>query len=182
MPGRLSGRLVAAGNPFTEAGRKQASGEAHLQVADSDLANSAIVNALYSIMSVKLGKHEPTGRGFIEARLEGERLEIPVVRYSNRGVDLWAIMAVVNVFQGRASPLEGSAAGSARPLKDLKLPFMADVDKMLAALQGGLATVRIYGTLGAPDPRVVPFAATGDAFRRFMIGEVKNEVQGTAGR
>ena len=59
---------------------------------------------------------------------------------------------------------------------------MADVDKMLAALQGGLATVRIYGTLGTPDPRVVPFAATGDAFRRFMIGEVKNEVQGTAGR
>jgi hypothetical protein len=182
MPGRVSGRVIGAGNPFTEVGRKQSSGEVRLRLTESDLANSKIVDALYAVMSVKLGKREPTGRGFLEARLEGERLEVPVVRYSNRGVDVWANAAVVNVFKGTASPIEGSAAGSARPLKDLKLPFMGDVDKILSALQGGLATVSIQGTVGDPDPKVIPFAATGDAFRRFMVGEVKNEVRGTAGR
>jgi hypothetical protein len=151
-------------------------------VTESDLANSKIVNTLYSVMSVKLGTTQPTGHGFAEARLEGERLEIPVIRYINRGVDVWVNAAVVNVFQGGASPLEGTAAGSARPLKDLKLPFMGDVDKIISALQGGLVTVNIGGTLREPDVRVIPFASAGDAFRRFMIGEVKNEVRGTAGR
>jgi hypothetical protein len=59
---------------------------------------------------------------------------------------------------------------------------MADVDKMIAALQGGLVTVGIKGTVREPDVQVIPFASAGDAFRRFMIGEVKNEVRGTAGR
>jgi hypothetical protein len=182
MPGRLSGTVIAAGDPLTEEGRKQSSGDVRLRVTESDLANSKIVNALYSVMSVKLGKPEPTGHGFLEARLEGERLEIPVVRYINRGVDVWANAAVVNVFRAGASPLEGTAAGSARPLKDLKLPFMADVDKIISALQGGLVTVDIKGTVRDPDVRVIPFASAGDAFRRFMVGEVKNEVRGTAGR
>jgi hypothetical protein len=86
------------------------------------------------------------------------------------------------VFKGAQSPVEGSAAGSARPLKDLKLPFMADVDQIFAALQGAVATASIEGTVGNPTPRVIPFAQSGEAFRRFMIGEVKNEVRGTAGR
>jgi hypothetical protein len=89
---------------------------------------------------------------------------------------------VLNIFQGVDSPIEGAAAGSARPLKDLKLPFMADVDQILRALQGGLATASIQGTLKDPQPRVLPFADAGEAFRRFMIGEVKSEVRGTAGR
>jgi hypothetical protein len=182
MPGRLRGTVIAAGNPFSEEGRKRSSGDVRLRVTESDLANAKIVNALYAIMSVKLGKPQPTGHGFLEARLEGERLEIPVVRYINRGVDIWANAAVVNVFRAGASPIEGTAAGSGRPLKDLKLPFMADADKMIAALQGGLATVEIKGTLAEPDVHVIPFGSAGDAFRRFMIGEVKNEVRGTAGR
>jgi hypothetical protein len=105
-----------------------------------------------------------------------------VAKYTNRGVDIWANPAVVDIFMGRDSPIEGTAAGSARPLKDLKLPFMADVDKVLAALQGGLATVQIEGTVKEPKPRVIPFSAAGDTFRRFMLGEVKEATKGTAGR
>ena len=182
MPGRLSGKIIAAGNPFTPEGRKSSSGDVRLRLTDSDLANVKIVDALYALLSVKFGQTQPTGRGYASARLEGERLEIPVVRYVNRGVDVWANAAVVNVFRGLDSPIEGTAAGSARPLKDLKLPFMADVDKILSALQGGLATVNIGGTVREPEPKVIPFAQTGDAFRRFLVGEVKNEVRGTAGR
>jgi hypothetical protein len=181
-PGLLAGGLKVAGDAFTPQGRQMASGEASVRVTESDLANVDIVNFLYSVMSVKLGQQAPAGRGFATARLEGKRLEIPVVRYSNRGVDLWASGAVVDVFQGTNSPIEGSAAGSARPLKDLKLPFMDDVDKLISALQGGLVTVSIGGTVGEPNPRVITFAQAGEAFRRFMIGEVTNEVRGTAGR
>ncbi|HEY7120363.1 MAG TPA: hypothetical protein VH475_27490, partial [Tepidisphaeraceae bacterium] len=182
VPGRVTGHAIAAANPLTVRGRKEASGEVEMRLTESDLVNVATVNLLYNVLSVKLGPYEPTGRGYIMARLEGERLEIPVVRYFNRGVDLWSNAAVVNVFLGANSPVEGTAAASARPLKDLKLPFMADVDQVLRALQGAVATASIQGTVGKPAPKVIPFALTGDAFRRFMLGEVRNEVRGTAGR
>jgi hypothetical protein len=153
-----------------------------VRITDSDLANAAFVNALYGVLSVKLGKQAPNGTGHLTARLEGERLEIPSMRYQNRGVDVWMSGTIVNVFDGRQSRVEASAAGSARPLKDLKLPFMADVDQVLKALQGGLATVSIGGTIGKPDIKVIPFMAAGSTLRRFVLGEVSSEVRGTAGR
>ena len=182
MPGLLSGYAMAAGNPFSERGQKAASGEAKVRLTESDLMNVKAVNLLYSIMSVQLGKPVPSGKGFIQARLEGQRLEIPALRYSNRGADIWANAAVVDVFDGAKSPIEGTAAGSVHPLRDLKLPFMADVDKIISALSGSVATVRLRGTVGNPDPQVIPFADSGETFRRFMIGEVKNEVRGTSGQ
>jgi hypothetical protein len=182
MLGKLSGRLVAAGNPYSDQGRREASGEFDVRITESDLANVGFINALYSILSVRLGKQPPSGHGHVTARLEGERLEIPTMRYQNRGVDVWMSGAILDVFQGGTSPVEAQAAGSARPLKDLKLPFMADVDQVLKALQGGLATVDIGGTVREPVIKVIPFAASGDTFRRFMLGEVRNEVRGTAGR
>jgi hypothetical protein len=59
---------------------------------------------------------------------------------------------------------------------------MADVDKIISALSGSVATVRLQGTVGNPDPKPIPFADSGETFRRFMIGEVKSEVRGTSGR
>jgi hypothetical protein len=182
VPGRVSGQAIAAGNPFTPEGRRSASGDVTLSLTDSDLANVAFVNALYTVMSIKWDRSHPTGRGYVSARLEGPRLEVPILRYTNRGVDIWANAAVVDIFKVGDSPIEGTAAGSARPLKDLKLPFMADVDKVLAALQGGLATVAIEGTVKQPKPRVIPFAASSDTFRRFMLGEVSEATKGSAGR
>jgi hypothetical protein len=182
MPGKLSGRVVVAGNPRTDQGRREASGDFNVRIAESDLANVSFVNVLYSVMSVKLAKEAPSGHGYLTARLEGQRLEIPSMRYQNRGVDVWMSGTILDVFKGRDAPVEATAAGSARPLKDLKLPFMADVDQVLKALQGGLATVEITGNVGKPVTKVIPFAAAGDTFRRFMLGEVRNEVRGTAGR
>jgi len=182
MPGRLTGSVIAAGNPFTDSGRRQASGEVNLRVTDSDLVNIDAVTALYNILSVQGGNKAPTGHGFLNARLEGSRLEVPGVKYFNRGIDLWAAVTVNDIFKGTDATLEGSAAGSARPLKDLKLPFMADVDKLLSALQGNLATVQIAGTVSQPQVKAIPFADAGGAFRRFMLGEVQNEAKATAGR
>jgi hypothetical protein len=124
----------------------------------------------------------PTGRGRASARLEGTRLEIPRIRYFNRGVDLWASATVLDLFKGVDSPIEGTAAGSARPLRDLKLPFMADVDAIMQSLQRSMATVQIGGTISAPKTDVVPFTSAGDSFRRFMVGEVKEETRGRAGQ
>jgi hypothetical protein len=181
-PGHLSGNLMAAGNPFSERGQQAASGEAKIRLTDSDLVNVQAVNLLYSIMSVQLGPPKPTGRGFIQARLEGKRLEIPAMHYFNRGADIWANAAIVDLFKGSDSPIEGTAAGSIKPLRDLKLPFMADIDKIISALSGSVATVSIQGSVGDPVVKVIPFAESGDTFRRFMVGEVKNEVRGTSGR
>ncbi|HSI32895.1 MAG TPA: hypothetical protein VK986_04835 [Tepidisphaeraceae bacterium] len=182
MPGRLSGTIVAAGNPFTDAGRRTASGDVQLRVADSDLVNIDAVTALYNLLSLQGGNKAPAGKGYVIARLEGPRLEIARSKYFNRGVDLYAAVTAVDVFKGVDSPLTGTAGGSARPFKDLKLPFMGDVDKLLSALQGNVATVNIGGTIADPKIKAVPFAESGGAFRRFLVGEVQNEVGGTAGQ
>jgi hypothetical protein len=182
VPGLISGNAFAAGSRFSPDRRRDASGELHVRLTDSDLMNVPTVNFLYSVLSVQLGPPVPRGKGFIDARLEGPRLEIPAIRYVNRGVDIWANLTVLDVFKGIDSPIHGTAGGSARPLKDLKLPFMADVDQMLKALQGAIAVARIEGTIREPRNYLIPFSESGDTFRRFMLGEVKNEVRGTAGR
>jgi len=182
MPGLLAGNVMAAGNPFTERGQQSASGEAKIRLTESDLVNSPAINLLYTLMSVKLGPQVPSGRGLIVARLEGKRLEVPAMRYSNRGTEIWAKPVVVDVFKGAASPIEGVAAGSASPLRDLKLPFMGDIDRVISAWTGSVATVQLNGTIGAPTPRVILFSQSGETFRRFLLGEVKNEMNGTAGR
>jgi uncharacterized protein involved in outer membrane biogenesis len=182
VPGLISGTAFAAGSRFSPERRRDASGELHVRLADSDLVNVPTVNFLYSVLSVQFGPPVPRGKGFIDARLEGTRLEVPAIRYVNRGVDIWANLTVLDVFKGVDSPIQGTAGGSARPLKDLKLPFMADVDQMLKALQGAIAVVQIEGTIRDPRNHAIPFSESGDTFRRFMLGEVKNEVRGTAGR
>ena len=73
----------------------------------------------------------------------------------------------------------GFVVGSARPLKDLKLPLLADVDQIMGVLQQDLTTVKLDGPLEhGGNAKLVPFGEAGAALKRFIVGEVQTETRG----
>ena len=75
------------------------------------------------------------------------------------------------------SPLTGTAVGTARPLRDLRLPFLStyDLDAILALLQANLTTVGLGGTLRDPDIAPLAFEDLGQGMRSFILGDYEQE-------
>jgi len=71
------------------------------------------------------------------------------------------------------SPTDIYAVGSVRPLKDLKLPFIGDVDQVLAALQGNFATEHATGPFDNLTLQTIPFAGISNALRELILGDVR---------
>ena len=69
--------------------------------------------------------------------------------------------------------VSGYVIGSARPLSALKLPFIADVDQIMAVLTSSLATVKLGGTIADPQNQQATFADVGEGLQRFMRGQVQ---------
>lgn len=54
--------------------------------------------------------------------------------------------AIKDLSLGLDSPVEDYAIGSTRPLKEIRLPGAAELDKLMTSLQKSVASVRIEGT------------------------------------
>ena len=76
--------------------------------------------------------------------------------------------------------MDGSAFGSLRPLKNIKLPFFAEADKVFAAIQKESVSVGIGGTVHKPDVKPVLFGEISSQLRTILLGDVKNESTGGA--
>lgn len=173
LPGRLAGKTIVFGDP---AQLDLMIGQGHLDVTDSDLANTVALSTLYD--ALRLGSPPPTpiGQGSLDLRMEQSTLTLQNMRYFNRGVEARAAsISIQDIWAIPNSPIDGYLVGTARPFKDLKLPFMADVDSILTVLQSTLTTVKIEGTVKNARARVVPFSEVGDALRRLLVGDVKTE-------
>ena len=133
-------------------------------------------------MSVQWGPKTPTGYGKAEFRLEGGAVDVPVLRYFNRGLQARGSGRLTNIWGGPdQAKLDGYVIGTLRPLKDLKLPFAADVDKILSVVQQSVTTVRVEGTLHHPKPRSAAFSEAGETLRRILVGDVRQEKSGRGG-
>ena len=86
-----------------------------------------------------------------------------------------------NVWKSKSAAIDGYAVGSARPLRSIKLPLIADAEKILSVLEQNVTTVKISGTLAKPKPKLVPFSDVGAGLRRFLLGDVSTETKGSAG-
>jgi hypothetical protein len=117
----------------------------------------------------------PTGRARAELRLESSNLIVDTFRLFNRGVEVRASGVVHDLWKLPRSQITGYAVGSARPLHDLKLPFMADVDAVFSAIQGSVATVRVDGTVHEPKPRIATFDEVESTLRAMLLGDVRSE-------
>lgn len=167
LPGRLSGQAAFGGYI---AAPNRLFGEARLALADSDLATLPVISTVYNLLNLRLGPRQPTGRGEVRVRLEGDALEITRMQYFNRGADITASLRVDNIWLAGDSPISGFAVGSVRPLRELDIPFIS-VDRMLGALQSGAASVEMRGTLADRQIRVVPFTEISGRFIRVISGQ-----------
>ncbi|HEV8293435.1 MAG TPA: hypothetical protein VGP94_15970, partial [Tepidisphaeraceae bacterium] len=148
MAGALDGQLTLFG-PLQSA--QLLTGEADIHLTRSDLANNAIVGGIYDAMRLHIGHDEPTGVGRARLRLEQGVLNLTNFYYNNRGVELRASGRALDIFRGGDTPIEGYAVGSARPLREMKLPFFAEADDILNALQKSVTTFHVTGTLAKPN-------------------------------
>ena len=152
---------------------RRLTGTADFQLNETDLVNNNVIAILYNSLNLKFNQAQPTGVGQISLRAEGPTLQIPSFYYFNRGVEVRGAGAIKDLNQGKDSPVEGYAIGSTRPLKGIHLPGVEELDKLMTSLQKGAASVRIEGTLGKPEAKVVSFPEISSAVRRLLWGQLR---------
>ena len=86
--------------------------------------------------------------------------------------------SVQDLFLGADSPMAGYAVGTARPLSDLKLPLVRDLDDILSALQATATTMRVGGTVAEPRATPATLGDLGAEFKRAIVGDAKSQNEG----
>ena len=178
VPGVLQGRFTIIGNPEV---KSRIFGDGYVSIGEADLAQVGVVNVLYNFMHLGTDLQRPTGTGYAALRLEADTLELTRAYYFNRGTEVRAAGTVADIWSVPDSPLSASAVGSLRPLKDVQLPFLADVDQILGAIQSDAVTVQVTGTVRKAVVNPIAFQQLGQGMRRFLLGDVKSETGGSAG-
>jgi len=169
VPGRISGKLATGG--YVELPHRLY-GSSTVRITDSDLANIRAFSTVYN--ALKLGSVEPAPSGYGEAQmnLEGDSLVLRRLIYFNRGTEVRANAVIDDITIGMQSPIRGTAAGAARPLKDVRLPFFSEFDRALATFQSDSALVRIGGTLKTPELQLVPLSSVTAPLRRTLLNAI----------
>jgi hypothetical protein len=191
MPGKLSGTISALAG--TRPGRRpgappsgltafektvrRITADGRVELADSDLANVDALAFLYSAMSASNPGGPPSGKGDLIVHLEDGLLTLNNVRYFNRGTEARAIVQIDEVWRLPDSPIRGTVAGTARPFRDIKLPFLSNynLDTIMTALQTDLTTVAVTGTVKDPKVGTVAFSDLGEGMRNLLLGDFEKE-------
>jgi hypothetical protein len=106
-------------------------------------------------------------------RLDNASLIVSAFTYFNRGVEIRGAGRIGNLNRGVESPVDGFAVASTRVLKGIRLPGVRSLDRLLATFETGTASVKIGGTLGVTEVRVVPLPEVIDPFRRLLWAELR---------
>jgi hypothetical protein len=174
MPGIVNGSVRLYGSLKSIAALN---GEADIRLSKSDLVNFKPVTKLYDTMRVGTAGTNPIGEGRITFAVEQAKLRVNSAHYFNRGVEINAFGSCGDIDKLPDSPMRLILVGSARPLKDLKLPFFGDADQILTVLQGALTSVEATGTLRDPVTRQMAFSEFTDTFKEVLLGVVQDEKQ-----
>jgi hypothetical protein len=169
----VAGRITGTGMLTMSPGFRPVTGEANLELTESDLINNTVIAALNGALNLKPGKPQASGRGHLILQAEGKKLWIRAFTYFNRGVEVWGSGAITDLSLGEASPIDGYAVGSTRPLRDVRLPGIRELDRLMGSLQRGAVSVKIGGTLAQPEVTVVPFPQVSATFRRLLWGSLR---------
>lgn len=178
-PGLVDGEITVFG-PIRH--KDQISGEARLNFTRMQLLNLDLLTSIYNAINPSGGPPPAQGRGSAYLRLEQGTLSLVNGFYRNQGIYLRMQAQLKNIFDGANSPISGFAVGTARPLSQLKLPFFAQVDDIVSALQHAVTTFRLAGTAGHPRLEPAGFNEVGDALKSLFVTDVREQVQGSAGR
>lgn len=148
---------------------------ADLELTESDLINNNIIGTLYRSLAFQFGKTRPEGTGTVKLRSEGTSLQITSFYYFNRGVEIRGSARIEDITLGPDSPVSGLVMATTRPLKGINLPGIKELDRLMEGIQTGAAVVRLEGTLGSVQPRVVPLPEVNSAIRSLLWGQLRDE-------
>ncbi len=166
VAGLIGGSLTVSGPP-TEPQRYI--GKGTLRLSEARLANAPVIDGLYDAMGLVLDQPK-TGSGTAKLRLEGTNLYLLKLKYFNRGTDVRASGVVRDIWKGPKAPIDGYAVGAGRPLRQLDIPVVKDIEKALASIQTALTPIKISGVLGAPKTRPTPLRDVSSTLLRILAG------------
>lgn len=149
-------------------------GQGAVELRETNLANFGPIAFLYNAMHLGQNMNAPTGYGDATFRIESGTMNLTSLKYFNKGVEARAIATVRDLRKIPDSPIEGNIVGSIRPLKDINLPFFADLDQLIGAVQATSTSVAIEGTVRNPKPRLVLFEDLSNAMRDFLVGDTRS--------
>jgi hypothetical protein len=163
-------RLGGEFNGLAEFGRgRSVVGSGRIKLTEGNLANFGPVKVLYD--ALRVGQTEKrNGSGEIAVGLDAERFDVNRFVYYESGIDMRGVATVYDLRQGKASPVKGALAGTLQPFRDIKLPFMADADDILNAIQQFVTPVAISGTVGDMKSTLVTFDDVADTLRGVFSG------------
>ncbi|MDI6451250.1 hypothetical protein [Anaerobaca lacustris] len=170
---KIVGKLAGRATVMTSTDWRYLSGQADVDITESDLVNAPIIRTLYDTLSLGLGHTQPEGTGQVKLRFEGTRIRIPSFAYFNRGVEVRGAGQIVDFTRGSDSPIEGYAVGSTRVLKGIRLPGVRELDRLMASMQTGVASVAIDGTLDEIKVSVVPLPVISGALRGLLWSQLR---------
>jgi hypothetical protein len=187
-PGRLDGSMTIIGATRGPRFRPLAPGEpppefvekfatafvAHgpVRLSGAKLGRLRVFSDLYDLMSLGQNVKQNNGVGSVEVRFENGNVELNNLRYFNRGTEVRAIFTIEQIWKGSKAPLYGSAIGSVRPLASLDLPFIAEIDRVIALLSADLASIGIDGTVEDPNPYQIGLRDLGGGLKTLLLGDV----------
>ena len=121
--------------------------DASVKIDNSDLGNFGPIAFLYNAMHLGGGPRTPTGHGTVAVHMEMGKLHVSRLYYFNRGIEVNGVATIDQLWNLPDCPLSGSASGTARPLKNIRLPLFAEADALLSSLQGTLTNIMFDNTL-----------------------------------
>lgn len=171
LVGKIGGRVQIFGQTTN---LKTLTGDAAIDIADSDLVNFGPIAALYDVLSVGTAGSQPIGTGSVTLRFGADDLTIEDANYFNRGVYASAFGSIRGLSNGTAAEVDHAlVVGSLQPLRAVKLPFFGDVNDTLAALQSAVTAIEVTGTMKEPKMQQVAIGAVSDAFQKLLLGKAR---------
>ena len=155
-------------------------GEGKITLTETNLANFGPFAFLYNAANLFQNVQTIDGKGNVQFRLERGTLSVERMRYFYRGTEIRAVAKVDKIWDVPDSPIVATGLLTARPLRNVKIPFFSDFDTALTAIQSSLKLTgaRVTGTLSHTKLTQLGIAEMGDEMRRFLVGDAKESTGG----
>lgn len=143
-----------------------------VKLTRAKLGRLPVFSQLYDLMSIGQNVKDNNGVGDVQVRLENGTLSLVNLRYFNRGTEIRSPgLTFERVWEMPNNPIRGTAFGSARPLASLKLPFIAEADRLIALLSEDLIAIGVDGTVDDPNVYQLGLEGLGRDLRSAIFGD-----------
>ena len=142
LPGLISAKLDFFGKIGDWSGH---TGSGRIRLSKTNLQNTDIFGSILGAIGVK--QNDPTGSGFIDLRIKSGGVDIDRFVYRNGSTEVLLTGRIGDLQNGTGASVRGEAIASLRPLRDLNLTALEDLDRLLRAFQSNVTAFTIDGTI-----------------------------------